>query len=141
MMTRRLDWTGMHNASCPFARGTCVDGNKAAFTMDTGNISVAQLGINTRSRLSFRRKTTCAPVEMDLFIYPRTKEGKLIGSPEQNQAYLQLPSEVSRLYSFFMKYRDNITLIAYNDTHAGYRLESYPIPGFSANVSSPVEYD
>jgi hypothetical protein len=141
LVTRRLEWTPTHNASCPFAEGTCADGNQAAFTMDTGNISVTQLGINTHSRFSFRRKTTCAPLEMLPFIYPRRRDGRPNGSPAQNLEYLKAPPQVARLYSFFTVGGENLTLIAFNDTYAGYRLEAYSLPGMPENTSSTGTYD
>lgn len=60
-----------HNVSCPFAQGTCLVSDMAAFRMDTGHIdSHAVLGINTppKDRVTYRRVTTCAPLRTKEFM-------------------------------------------------------------------------
>lgn len=64
MINRRIPWTGINNAPCPFAAGQCVGGDNAAFTMDTGNITASYYGINTKSSLTMWRQSTCAPIIM-----------------------------------------------------------------------------
>lgn len=60
-----LPYTIKDNESCPFADGMCLT-NYPAFSLDTGNLSSHDhLGINTqpKDRISYRRKTTCAPIK------------------------------------------------------------------------------
>ncbi|RSL59383.1 hypothetical protein CEP54_007295 [Fusarium duplospermum] len=56
-----------HNATCPFESHVCR--TDSAFAMETHNISLAQLGINTKlaDQLYFRKRTTCAPIREELF--------------------------------------------------------------------------
>ena len=59
------------NASCPFAKGTCLGSDAAAYKMDTGPVdSHTMLGINTpvKERLTYRRVTTCAPLTTEGFV-------------------------------------------------------------------------
>lgn len=65
MFTRRISWNASQNDSCPFAKGQCVGGDTSAYTMDTGNVSFASLGVNVRTTLSFHRRTTCSPIVME----------------------------------------------------------------------------
>lgn len=57
----RLNWTTLHNSSCPFESGMCSEGS-GVITFDTGLIdSRSDLGINSGDidGLSYRRVTTC----------------------------------------------------------------------------------
>lgn len=59
-----LTYTTNRNDSCPFTSGTCLH-STAAFSLDTGNLSSHNdLGINAqwKDRITYRRKTTCAPL-------------------------------------------------------------------------------
>ena len=62
MVNRRIPWTGTRSSACLF-NGNCV--NNTTFTMDTGNITVRHFGINSKSKLSMRRQSTCSPIKMD----------------------------------------------------------------------------
>lgn len=64
MINRRIPWTGSRD-NCPF-KGQCVGGdNGTAYTMDTGNVTAHYFGINTVSKLSIRKRSTCAPILME----------------------------------------------------------------------------
>lgn len=68
---QQINYTTNRNDTCPFARGMCLYSNTAAFSMDTGNISSHDdLGINAKQedRITYRRKTTCAPIKDKGFI-------------------------------------------------------------------------
>ena len=59
-----LPYTRIENDPCPFAEGMCYP-QFPPVTFDTGNLSSHDhLGINSRmkDRISYRKKTTCAPV-------------------------------------------------------------------------------
>jgi hypothetical protein len=63
MINRMIPWNSNPNSPCPF-KGQCVGGDNSAFMMDTGNISAQYFGINTNSKLSMRRQSTCSPILM-----------------------------------------------------------------------------
>ena len=65
MVQPSLPSTADTNSSCPFAQGSCIWGESAAFSVDSGLIdSRDDLGINApdSGRVMFRKKTTCAPM-------------------------------------------------------------------------------
>ncbi|KAM5385338.1 hypothetical protein ACJZ2D_000979 [Fusarium nematophilum] len=65
LMSQSIPFSLEHNASCPFSSEVCrTDG----FAMDTGNVSLTQLGLNTRlaHQLYFPRRSVCAPIREDL---------------------------------------------------------------------------
>lgn len=72
---RRLNWSAVHNATCPFADGICLEGENAAFTMDTGLRSSEELGINSPNPMQWQRRTTCAPLKTEGYTEVRT-DGK-----------------------------------------------------------------
>ncbi|KAF8536109.1 hypothetical protein BDD12DRAFT_852478 [Trichophaea hybrida] len=62
-------------ARCPFHDDICLIQNRdqSAFVMDTGNVSFAQLGLNSKysERLFFRRRTVCSPITVQPFLYSK----------------------------------------------------------------------
>jgi hypothetical protein len=59
-----LPYNRTENVTCPFADGICLV-KYPAIALDTGNVSSHDhLGINaqTKDRITYRRKTTCAPI-------------------------------------------------------------------------------
>ena len=50
------------NDGCPFQGDVCLLGPRSAVTFDTGYLDGNTLGINSRNRPFYRRKTTCAPL-------------------------------------------------------------------------------
>ncbi|KAI9854471.1 MAG: hypothetical protein M1813_000987 [Trichoglossum hirsutum] len=129
LASRKLEWKATHNASCPFASGICLEGDNSALTLDTGHLPFSKLGINMPSHYSFRRVTTCSPLNNNPFIYPRNStSGKANGTPEQNEAYKLAPEvPLTYIYSPGMLNGTNITYLAMNDLYSGYRLEYYPL--------------
>ncbi|OAP59265.1 hypothetical protein AYL99_06563 [Fonsecaea erecta] len=70
---QQIRWSEDQNANCPFESGTCLLGDTAALKLDTGYIdSHTVLGINSRERdrISYRRVTTCAPLDASGRIEP-----------------------------------------------------------------------
>lgn len=61
---RRLQWKETHNTTCPF-KGMCLEGETAAYTLDTGLQSSEVLGINTAYPLQFQARSTCAPINLE----------------------------------------------------------------------------
>lgn len=60
-----LEYTVERNASCPFAAGTCINGDTAAFKLTTNALnSHHQLGINApaKHRVEIHKEAVCAPV-------------------------------------------------------------------------------
>lgn len=86
--------TTRNNDPCPFAQGVCAG---PAFTIDSGPISSDHhLGINTppSSRVTVRKATSCAPIDMDAFSKPWTPSPEPgtemflpIGVPNDNYRY------------------------------------------------------
>ncbi|KAI9863418.1 MAG: hypothetical protein M1813_003860 [Trichoglossum hirsutum] len=129
LASRRLEWKATHNASCPFASGICLEGENSALTLDTGHLPFSKLGINMASHYSFRRVTTCSPLNNDPFIYPRNRtSGKGNGTLEQNRAYELAPKvPLTYIYSPGTMDGENITYLAINDGYSGYQLAYYPL--------------
>jgi hypothetical protein len=63
--TQKLNWTDTHNATCPFKDGICLEGETAAYMLDTGLQSSRKLGINSQYELQWQHRTTCAPLKTD----------------------------------------------------------------------------
>lgn len=63
---KQINWETDTNASCPFSAGRCR--NNLAVSFDTGPIDThAIFGANTppKDRVTYRRRTTCAPLVLD----------------------------------------------------------------------------
>ncbi|RSL98190.1 hypothetical protein CDV31_012724 [Fusarium ambrosium] len=75
LASQSIPFTVFHDADCPFQSHVCR--TNSAFAMETQNISLAQLGLNTKvaSQLYFRRRSTCAPIREKLF-YVKTHTSK-----------------------------------------------------------------
>jgi hypothetical protein len=64
---KRLPYTVDYNSTCPFKNNSCLEGNTAAYQIDTGLLdSQLHLGINTRpdKRVQFRKVVSCSPLRM-----------------------------------------------------------------------------
>jgi hypothetical protein len=62
-----ITWTTNQNATCPFATGTCMLGDTAAYEMDTGQLDSREIpGINSKAsqRVIIRKVSTCAPLRV-----------------------------------------------------------------------------
>lgn len=69
-VNRDIKWTSNTNASCPFPPEICLEGRNAAYEMDSGLIdSHKTFGLNApfRNRVTYRRRTSCAPVTTNGF--------------------------------------------------------------------------
>lgn len=56
------------NDDCPFKGDVCLLGNKSAISFDTGYVDSKYLGINSRQRPFYRRRTVCAPLVTDGYV-------------------------------------------------------------------------
>ncbi|KAI8710371.1 hypothetical protein NCS52_01582100 [Fusarium sp. LHS14.1] len=67
LASQSIPFSVFHNATCPFEGDVCR--TNSAFTMETPNITLAQLGVNAKlaDQLHFRRRSTCAPIREELF--------------------------------------------------------------------------
>jgi hypothetical protein len=61
----RLTRSDVHNASCPFKDEICLEGDTAAYTLDTGLQSSEELGINSPHTLHWQHRMTCAPLKTE----------------------------------------------------------------------------
>lgn len=68
LVKRNLEWTGWHNAECPFEDGMCLDNDTfPAFQMETMLLdSHEHFGMNSpkQGRFALQRTTTCAPLNV-----------------------------------------------------------------------------
>jgi hypothetical protein len=63
---KQIKWQTNTNASCPFAPGRCL--GDLAVSFDTGPIDTHEIfGVNAppKDRITYRRRTTCAPLVLD----------------------------------------------------------------------------
>ena len=69
LQTRRLS-VHANKTECPFLPGGCLNGTSNALSLDSGNISFHDLGINIKHARSLfiRRRTTCAPMPDQPFL-------------------------------------------------------------------------
>ncbi|KAF4982640.1 hypothetical protein FDECE_17464 [Fusarium decemcellulare] len=124
LASQSIPFSVSHNASCPFESDVCR--NASSFAMDTGNISLAQLGINTKlaDQLYFRRRSVCSVVREELF-YVET-----VTSKSANFSYLR-DGEKLTIYYFDMGLGDEadpIKLVSNYDQGTSYELNAYHVP-------------
>jgi hypothetical protein len=64
---RRIPFSVLSNASCPFGSDACLFTNQSAFEVTTHLLDSNVLGVNAPAskRFHFRRTMTCAPLQMD----------------------------------------------------------------------------
>ncbi|KAH7161690.1 hypothetical protein EDB81DRAFT_756199 [Dactylonectria macrodidyma] len=85
LMSQSIPFSVSEKAGCPFANDVCR--TNTSFVLDTGNVSISQLGINTKlaDQLYFRRQSICAPIREEPFFFrnltsddvPWLKEGEV----------------------------------------------------------------
>ncbi len=65
LLTHELSFHIESGADCPFGDNVCLTGNRP-IVMDSGNITFADLGINSKFArgLTMRRRSTCAPLDV-----------------------------------------------------------------------------
>lgn len=93
---------------CPFSDKACTDkGNGSAFALDTGRISLAALGLNTKSaqKLSFRRREVCAPIRSGNFRY---------GEDDLKELIIELQADPSHAGLFLEDSTDTIRAFSHN---------------------------
>ncbi|KAF8537382.1 hypothetical protein BDD12DRAFT_887763 [Trichophaea hybrida] len=71
----KLTWKETNNATCPFGGGICLEGEAAAYTMDTGLQSSEELGINSPHKLQWQHRMTCAPLKTEGYTVYRVGGG------------------------------------------------------------------
>jgi len=68
LLTRELEFYTETGAECPFQDNVCLSGH-SPFVMDSGNITLGDLGINSKfaKYLTVRRRSTCTPMDSEIF--------------------------------------------------------------------------
>ena len=117
-----------HNVDCPFDKNICLNGTSSAIELSSGNISVSDLGINTKFShdISIQRKTTCAPISSRPFlvnISDFTTETWL--SPDVQVVY----------YSFGATKKDNMTAAKGENLTIPYLFDNFT-KGYSLDAFS-----
>ncbi|RTE76467.1 hypothetical protein BHE90_009036 [Fusarium euwallaceae] len=132
LQSQSIPFSVFHNATCPFESLVCR--TDSAFAMETHNITLAQLGINTKlaDQLYFRKRTTCAPIREELF-YVKTYTN--------NDLHWLKEGDNRTLYEFYFGSPDfpNGTLqhVVLNDRLGpSYDLTAYYIPLNATNTTS-----
>ncbi|KAL5360493.1 hypothetical protein BJX96DRAFT_184582 [Aspergillus floccosus] len=114
------------NASCPFQSGMCLEGDTAAFAMDTGLLdSRDDLGINTPDddRLLFRKFVSCAPLTRAGHITVHNDSNPLPNFPYSDYlvaAYHYGPSYQGNETQNYTYYYDTMTVRA----QLGYKIQA-----------------
>lgn len=71
---RSIKYKTKSNVACPFKKipGTCWKGDNSAFKLDSGNITLNQMGINIEfgAQIAVSRRTTCAVIDAEKYRMP-----------------------------------------------------------------------
>jgi hypothetical protein len=133
LVTAYLPFSVEHNVSCPFAPEVCY-GENTGFALDSGKISVSQLGINSRSNdnLSIRRRSVCAPLRQGPFHQATWTSANL--------SLLEGEDDIIGQYWFYSENGEQRFHFA-RDSHlkAYYELSAYHIPDAGLTPSPPLE--
>lgn len=91
--SRFLEHQIEHQVSCPFDPKVCLPNSSSAFIMESSNITLSNLGINSKhgKSIALRRRSACAVVNATMF-----KTGVLTS---RNASYLQ-ENETETYFSF-----------------------------------------
>ncbi|KAJ3536612.1 hypothetical protein NM208_g6647 [Fusarium decemcellulare] len=123
LVSQSIPFSVSHNASCPFKNDICR--NASSFAMDTGNISLAHLGINTKlaDQLYFRRRSVCSILREEMF-YVET-----LTSKSANFSYLRDGENIT-VYDFDTGQggESNPKLVSNYDLGTSYELNAYLVP-------------
>ena len=117
-----LNFTTSDGAACPFASGTCSNGNNGAFEMTTGLLNSREdLGINLPSKygVQYRKSTVCAPIETSQY------DRNFTGASARRLGYA--PTTTIYQYHYGSIGRQNYTYLYNKDviyTQTGYSLSS-----------------
>ncbi|KAI8711575.1 hypothetical protein NCS52_01421300 [Fusarium sp. LHS14.1] len=122
LMSQAIDVSVSHDAECPFPSNVCR--TKFALAVDTGNVSLAHLGINTRlaHELYFRRRSVCAPIHEDLFY---------VGTYTSANLSWFKPDEKMDIYRFITPTDDFPMmdhLVRHDNRSVAYKLDAYHLP-------------
>lgn len=122
LMSQAIDVSVTHDAECPFPSNVCR--TKFALAVDTGNVSLAHLGINTglAHELYFRRRSVCAPIHEDLFY---------VGTYTSANLSWFKPDEKMDIYRFITPTDDFLMmdhLVRHDNRSAAYKLDAYHFP-------------
>ncbi|KAM0431287.1 hypothetical protein ACHAPT_005258 [Fusarium lateritium] len=122
LMSQSIPISVSNDAECPFPSNVCR--TKFALAVDTGNVSLAHLGINTRLAhdLYFRRRSVCAPIREDLFF---------VGTYTSANLSWFKPDEKMSAYRFItstdeMPFYDH--LVRHDNRSLAYKLDAYHFP-------------
>ncbi|KAM6523042.1 hypothetical protein FSOLCH5_003667 [Fusarium solani] len=136
LLTRELFFRTETDAECPFRDNVCLTGNRP-FVMDSGNITFADLGINSKFArgLSVRRRSTCAPLDAERFRVPNPPE-LAANALVEFSTYAFLMSNGTPIGSQYVRH-PNVSL--------DYDLQAYavvPPPGVSGvELAAPLQKD
>ncbi|GFF93092.1 hypothetical protein IFM47457_10892 [Aspergillus lentulus] len=126
------------NASCPFQSGMCLEGDSAAFAMDTGLLDTREhLGINAPDddRLFFRKSVSCAPLTRAGYITVHNDTNPLPNFPYSDYlvaAYHYGPAFDGNGTQNYTYYYDAITVRA----QVGYKVH-YLLSALWATAGAP----
>ena len=100
-VTQSLPHIMEKEAPCPFQNSTCLTGNQS-ITLDSENITLAQMGINSKfaSRLTIRKRSTCAVLDPKLFEVPASLLGLDNGKPSSSYVFEMIDGALSA-HTFF----------------------------------------
>jgi hypothetical protein len=110
-----INWTSTSNAPCPFNDELCQE-KDGAFEMDTGLLdSREDLGLNTpdKSRLFYRRVTTCAPIHTA----PYARETVVLVEDIWNDTYMLVDYGVLSELDYTYRYNEHSSV-----SRVGYEL-------------------
>lgn len=130
LMSRYLTFAENHNVQCPFEDSLCKNGTNSAFELDTGNIPLSSVGVNSRysRQLSFRRRSVCASIFSAPF---NTESFNFTNTPSLS------PGERILTYTFATSTAFNISRTYRFDNYTtGYQLDSTEIISAAFNRSS-----
>ncbi|RTE80488.1 hypothetical protein BHE90_005000 [Fusarium euwallaceae] len=122
LMNQAMNISVSHDAECPFPDNVCR--TKFALAVDTGNVNLAHLGINTRlaHELYFRRRSVCAPIHEELFF--------LETYTAANLSWFK-PDEKLSIYRFVTPTDDFPLfdhLVRHDNRSLAYKLDAYYFP-------------
>ncbi|KAF2688543.1 hypothetical protein K458DRAFT_330947, partial [Lentithecium fluviatile CBS 122367] len=72
----KLPFRKVHNATCPFSEGMCLQGQTSAYELTTGFLDAKLLGINEKYKCQFWIRKVCSPL--------RTNEPYILSKPIGN---------------------------------------------------------
>ncbi|KAK6362285.1 hypothetical protein TWF730_005981 [Orbilia blumenaviensis] len=113
-----LEITLRNTTDCPFPENICfADGNTPqVLTIKHYNITLRQLGLNSRSRVTINHEISCSPLNLDHFVWPLPSGNSVLSFRDFTQGETPTVSEYGDIY--------------------GLKLETLNGPNMWTNVSS-----